>query len=415
MNVGLPVWAPPAFLAIKFIVGYLVFLIFTYHYPNRNDADIFKYYDDSMVLYNYMKQDHSSIIPIMLKSDIPVELGPRMRSWFSGGGFNLFDSSQVMVKLHVLIRLVSFGSYHVHSFFFCFLSYVGCMYLLRSIRTVFGVNSWVLLACFCFPSFLLWSSAPLKESIAVWLIMTSFGSAIYYLGNGNSRQFVFSIMAILSLYVIKPFYVLVFLPCLLLVYINKVGSVRSLALHVSLLLGLIWLSDFMLPDYSPIDMLARKQKDYFDHFEWQSARSMSEIPALVPDFTGLIKLLPYVLVNVFMKPFPWESVNVLYLASSLENLVIIVLLMFAFMGFLKSKDFHVRRAVILMLSFLVLTYLVLGFSCPVIGALMRFKSPVMVFVPLAFVLVSPLFKKSFPLRTADLEVGQDHKRSDNHG
>jgi hypothetical protein len=162
-------------------------------------------------------------------------------------------------------------------------------------------------------------------------------------------------------------------------------------------------------------MLARKQKDYFDHFEWQSARSMSEIPALVPDITGLFKLLPYVLVNVFMKPFPWESVNVLYLASSLENLVIIALLMFAFMGFLKSKDFHVRRAVILMLSFLVLTYLVLGFSCPVIGALMRFKSPVMVFVPLAFVLVSPLFKKSFPLRTADLEVGQDHKRSDNHG
>ncbi|MFM7079720.1 MAG: hypothetical protein ACKOYC_08000 [Bacteroidota bacterium] len=414
-DVGLPVWAPTVFLATKFIVGYAVFLIFTFHYPDRNDADIFKYYDDAMVLFNYMKQDHTSILPIMLKSDIPVELSPRMRSWFSGSGFNLFDSSQAMVKIHVLIRLVSFGSYHVHSFFFCFLSFAGCMYLLRSIRLVFEVNPWFLLACFCFPSFLLWSSAPLKESVAVCLIMISFAGAIWYFVNGSSRHLAFSLLAISSLYVIKPFYVLVFLSCMVIVWINKSGSTRSLLFHVFLVVGLVWLCDLMLPDYSPIDMLARKQKDYFDHFNWQSARSMSEIPALQPDISGLIKLFPNVLVNVFLKPFPWESVNVLYLASSIENLLIVALLSVTILRFHKSKNVAVRRVVLLMLSFFFVTYFVLGFSCPVIGTLMRFKSPALVFVPLAFMLVSPFFKIALPIRTANVKVREDQKRSDQQG
>lgn len=396
VDVGLPVWIPPVYLAIKFAVGYVVFLIFTKHYPERADADIFKYFDDAMVLFNYMQLDGASVIPIMLKSELPVELAPRMKSWFSGGGFNLFDSSQVMVKIHVLIRLVSFGSYHVHSLVFCFLSYLGCMFLLRSVRGLFQVNPWLVLACLCFPSFLLWSSAPLKESVSVWLIMVAVGVFLMYLKHSSPIHWMIAVLVLLPLYMIKPFYVLILLLCMLLVFANRNGTVKVLLFQVVCLVGMLWIADLVWSDYSPIDIMARKQRDYFDHFEWQSARSMSGIPPLEPHLFGLFKLLPYVLMNVFLKPLPWESLNVLYLASSIENLVVVVLFVLTIVAFLKSDDVFMRRTLLLLLLFFFLTYLVLGFSCPVIGSLMRFKSPVLVFVPLAFVLGSGFMKKRFP-------------------
>jgi hypothetical protein len=40
--------------------------------------------------------------------------------------------------------------------------------------------------------------------------------------------------------------------------------------------------------------------------------------------------------------------------------------------------------------------LLLGFSCPVIGSLMRFKSPVLVFVPIAFLMATRLFVQTKP-------------------
>lgn len=397
IDLGLPAWAPPAYLAIKFVVGYVLFLIFTLHYPKRADADIFKYFDDAMVLFDYMRLETSSIIPIMLKSDLPVELAPRMKSWFSGGGFNLFDSSQVMVKLHVVLRLFSFGIYHVHSMFFCFLSFAGCMFFIHVVRKAFRVDSWVVLACFCFPSFLLWSSAPLKESIAVWLILLSTGYFVVYLKNHHRINLLLSLVVLMPLYSIKPFYVLVLLVSLLMVLMNKSGSFKLLFVHIICLVGFLWLADFILSSYSPIEILARKQRDYFDHFEWQSARSMSGIQALEPSMTGLVKLLPDVLTNVFLKPLPWESLNALYLASSLENMVVLGLLALTLVFLKKNADPFTRRVLILMMSFFLMTYLLLGYSCPVIGSLMRFKSPVLVFVPLAFVLTSRLFSKPAPM------------------
>ena len=190
------------------------------------------------------------------------------------------------------------------------------MFFIHVVRKAFKVDSWFVMACFCFPSFLLWSSAPLKESIAVWLILLSTGYFVVYLKNQHRINLLLSIVVLMPLYTIKPFYVLVLLVSLLMVLLNRNGSFRLLFVQIVCLVGLLWLSDILLSSYSPIEILARKQRDYFDHFEWQSARSMSGIPALEPSMTGLFKLFPDVLTNVFLKPFPWESLNALYMASS---------------------------------------------------------------------------------------------------
>jgi hypothetical protein len=388
---GLPKWILPAFLLTKFLIGGVVFYLFTAHYTVRSDADIFKYFDDAVVLSNYMEVEKGSILPIMVYSDVPQEVGIRLKSWFSGGGFNLFDSSRVMVKLHIAMLLFSFGSYHVHSFFFAFLSFLGCVALLKSFRRFSGINMWALLVCLMLPSFQLWSSAPLKESVSVWLMLSSVAHFYEFLHTNSRKKLLLSSIVLLPLYVIKPFYVLLLIPCAICTLILKDASIKKYLLLASVGVVALWMSDLFLGTWSPIDMMARKQHDFLGYFRVQTAESMSSIPVLQPDILGLFKVLPHALLNAFLKPMPWDSFNPLYLASSLENIFLFVLFVMAFMRMRRNRPLADSRFILFLLSYFTLVLLLLGFSCPVIGSLMRFKSPVLVFVPIAFLMVSRLF------------------------
>src|SRR5438552_3003113 len=44
-------WIAGAFI-LKILCGIILEFIYTYYYANRREADIFKYFDDSAVLYN---------------------------------------------------------------------------------------------------------------------------------------------------------------------------------------------------------------------------------------------------------------------------------------------------------------------------------------------------------------------------
>ena len=388
---GLPKWVLPAFLLTKFVIGAVVFYLFTVHYPIRSDADIFKYFDDAVVLSNYMDVERSSIVPIMIHSEVPPEVGPRLKSWYSGGGLNLFDSSRVMVRLHVVLLFFSFGSYHVHSFFFAFLSFLGCIALLKSLKRYSSINMWALLGCMMLPSFQLWSSAPLKESVSVWLLMISVARFYDFLNTDSRRQLCFSLMVLLPLYVIKPFYVLLLVPCIICAVLVKDASAKKYLLIASIGVMLIWFSDLLLGSLSPIDMMARKQADFLGYFRIQTADSMSTIPELQPDILGLFKVLPHALLNAFLKPLPWDSFNPLYLASSLENIFLLVLFVCTLVELRKSRPLSDSRFIMFVLFYFCTVLLLLGFSCPVIGSLMRFKSPVLVFVPIAFLMATQLF------------------------
>ncbi|MFM7902387.1 MAG: hypothetical protein ACKPAD_10425 [Bacteroidota bacterium] len=395
---GLPKWVLPAFLLTKFVIGAVVFFLFTVHYPVRSDADIFKYFDDAVVLSNYMEVEHSSIVPIMVQSEVPPEVGPRLKSWYSGGGFNLFDSSRVMVKLHILMLLFSFGSYHVHSFVFAFLSFLGCIALLKSLRRNSNINMWVLLGCMMMPSFQLWSSAPLKESVSFWLLMVSVARFYDYLHTDSRKQLLYSFLVLIPLYFIKPFYVLLLIPCVVCAVLVKDASLRKYLTMAFVGVMVIWVSDLFLGSLSPIDMMARKQGDFLGYFRVQTAESMSAIPELQPDLLGLFKVLPHALLNAFLKPLPWDSLNPLYLASSLENIFLLALIVLTAIQFRKNRPLPESRFILFVLSYFCVVLLLLGFSCPVIGSLMRFKSPVLVFVPIAFLMATRLFVQTKPAK-----------------
>jgi hypothetical protein len=394
-DLGLPNWVFPAFLAVKFSLGFILFLLYTYYYKERSEADIFKYFDDATILFNYMRIDPSSVGSIMWHSELPLELAPRMKAWYSGGGFNLFDSSQVMIKLHILIRLVSFGSYHVHSMIFAFASFVGCITLLRVLIKNAKLNPWLVLVCLFMPSFQLWSSGPLKESVSVFLILASISSYYKFIIHQKKGFFIWSILPLVPLYFFKPFYALLLPPAMLLSFIFGRYGMKGVFAFILMGFVFIGIADVFLGSLSPIDIMATKQSNYFDHFDFKSAQSMSGIPPLEPNLHGMVRLLPHVLLNAFLLPLPWESLNPLYLASAVENMIVLGALVTTLIFCFKRGINDQTVFVVFLIGYAIMVYLLLGFTCPVIGSLMRFKSCVEVFVPLAALIASaPSFEKS---------------------
>jgi hypothetical protein len=154
----------------------VLYLIYTRYYPDRSTADIFKYFDDGVILWKTAGERPDLFVELMLGiyDDSPETLNAlsETRNWDAQfeSGFN--HSTRTMIRLHALLHLFSFGVIHVHAIIMSFLVLIGSVQLWKWLKTKVpnkDVTLQVLL--FMFPSVLLWTSGALKES----LVFVGFG------------------------------------------------------------------------------------------------------------------------------------------------------------------------------------------------------------------------------------------------
>jgi len=105
------------------------------------------------------------------------------------------------------------------------------------------------------------------------------------------------------------------------------------------------------------------------------------IPILKPYFTSFLKALPTALINVFVRPHMFEINSLLNLPASLENMFILIFLIFAIIRF-KSKNEDTNTILFLFFSVFTL-YIITGLTTPVLGNIVRYKS---VFLPFLIIM-----------------------------
>ena len=99
------------------------------------------------------------------------------------------------------------------------------------------------------------------------------------------------------------------------------------------------------------------------------------IDQLSGNFTSYIKILPQALNHIFIRPYPWEAVNLLYVFSFIEIAFFACVVMLAII-----KPSYRRKAYLndpLMLSMLMVAlvnYVLIGYTVPFMGAFIRYRS-----------------------------------------
>ena len=383
--------------SIKLIIGFGLTWVYTAYYTNRLEADIFKYFDDSEVMYNALYSNPVDFFKMLFGYGNDNEhffnnYYVEMNNWNRVYDFNAYNDSRTIIRVNAAIRLISFGNFHVHTLIFTILSMIGFTAIFKTFKKLFTnkIGAFTI-TVFLIPSVIFWSSGALKESILIF----GMGILIYSMNKllekklGSKHLLIF-ISCIIFLCFIKFYVIIALIPCII-AYITtiKLNIKRPIAVYLPILFlcGILAFNSVSIPPYYDfVETIAHKQKDFIRLAEVTDSGSQFKLTKLEPSFTGIVKVVPEALLNCFIRPLPQSGKSLVYLPSIIENIIILLSIFLAVFSIFKRKvtlTWEAKNMVWFSLVFTILLFTIIGLTTPVSGALVRYKVPALPFLGIA--------------------------------
>lgn len=394
-----------AFL-IHLVAGFVLYTIYTEYYQERYTSDIFKFYDDSLVLYNLFFENTADFFRIFLgynKNENSVLNNHllEMNHWDSSYSNSFMNETRLLIKINAILNIIGFKSYVFNLISFILIGFIGKTLILKSIIKEFELKNLKILfwTIFLMPSILIWTSGILKEP----LIIFSFGIITYSLTFKFKKNLINLFLLILGLLIIfkVKFYVFIcFLPALISFTISKKFNIKS---HYSIITftALIFITIGILSSFNsnidPIRILSKKQHDFIRLADVFEAGSAIKLTPLEPNLVSFFKIIPEGIVNGFLRPFPNNIYRPLHFFPLLENLILYSCFIYLLIriNLLKIKiKFQHKNALWNSLFFIAMLFILSGIGTPVLGALVRYKVPGLIFLIISInLLYENLFNK----------------------
>ena len=378
-----------AFL-LKVFSGVVIFLLYTYYYPVRRDADTFKYFDDSKYLYDALWTKPGDFFKMLFGINCENDYFKsnyysNMYNWYRAYDNGLLNDNRLVIRINAIFRLVSFGNYHVHSLLLNFLAFIGSFSLAR-LFFEYSKSKWkTYLAVFLIPSVVFWSSGILKEAVLLFglgLFVWNFHKLTFDRWEWKRIPILVFLLAILL--VMKLYVFIAFVPSVIAWWISKYSK-RTILVHCSMVMGGIlfgYALAWIIPELNFLNIIVDKQRDFINLSKALNVNSAIEMRYLEPNLWSFIKAAPNALMNAFTRPWPTEIKGILFVPPLLENVFII--------GILISTWFYGRKVgvrewkfVVFCLTFSIILFLIIGLTTPIIGAIVRYKIPAIPFVMIA--------------------------------
>ncbi len=377
---GIPrTWIIAAFL-VKILASFTLYYIYTYHYTDRSSADIFKYFDDSKVIFDSLLRKPLDFISIVtgIGNDQPYfdQYYQKMNNWYGIYPSNIYGDGHLLIRFNALIRIISLGNYHIHALVMCLLSFIGITGIYKFASTKLPRKNKILfILLFFFPSVVFWSSGILKEG----LIFFSLGLILYLIDLMiNTRAGILKCLLLIFSFLIlryTKFYIfLIFIPlCLAYLWSLKASILKSglkyvLILSVTVLLGLF--IGFLFPQYDIIHILVRKQNDFLLLAQNTNAGSIINVDPLQDSISSVVTAILPGFIRVLTLPYPWDLRNIFSIIPAAENIFSLLMLLTVLVWHKKNED---DSFFWLCLFFFCFVYSVIGLMTPVIGAIVRYK------------------------------------------
>lgn len=387
---------------LKLVFGFALWAVYTFYYTDRATADIYKYFDDSKVIYNTLKTNPIDYFKLLFgignKTPAFDHYYSEMNYWARKVDSSIYNDSHTIIRFNALVRLFSFGYYNVHTVVICFLSLIGLTAIYKTFVTnLQDKKRELLFAVFLLPSVLFWGSGVLKEG----LIFFALGLLIYYSNKLFSIKAIVICLGTAFLLAFSKFYVwlAIFPSITLLVWTNKSSSKNIFVKFfvIILFIGTLGLNiDYFTNIQNPLVTLSQKQYEFnllasgqltdANHNPIPVANSIIEINKLEPTFYSFLKNSPQALINTFLRPYVWELKSPLMLLSGLETLLIIFILFFS-LFFVKSLKEIKWEYLLFCLSFVFIQFLIIGETTPILGAIARYKTIALPFLATALLFI----------------------------
>lgn len=185
---------------LKVLSGFALYLIYTYYYTDRSTADIWKYYDDGMVMFSALRDNPFGYLKMLFglaneESEFTAYYD-RMNHWYRPYGTSIANDTHTIIRFNAFLRLFSLGHYNVHGVVVNFLGLVGLTGVLHFLKQMApSKEKWFFAAVFLMPGMMFWASGVLKEPI----LLFGLGLFLYGLMKWMNEGFSFARLAVILL------------------------------------------------------------------------------------------------------------------------------------------------------------------------------------------------------------------------
>jgi len=456
VELGLPRWAFVLAFLVKVASGFFLTFIYSSHYTDRSTADIFKYYDDAKIMHQALSEkpaDYFSMLSGVGNDNLYYDTTyyAKMNHWYKRNDFGNYNDNHTIIRLNALIMPFSFGSFHVHTVFMCFISFLGLFALYKFFLSLFKSKAFLIyLVVFFIPSVVFWGSGVLKEGLLLFSLGTLLLS-FYELFILKRISFKYGLLLFVSLFLLlinKNYLLLVILPSLLAYYIVERFKVKRVFLFfVSfhfMLFVLFYVGIKVGLDKKPIALIVQKQKDFINlskggifllsdeylvrlepeqesatirynadsvklasgttYMSWRlnnfddtlgvitndeqiTFKIISKLPRagsllqekpIAATWSAFILFAPQSIYNALLQPSILKTGSFVERIASIENIALIVFVLLCFV-FGDYKNCNKSFLYFSVFSVLIM-FLIVGYTTPVAGAIVRYKMPSLPFM-----------------------------------
>lgn len=454
-------WVMPIALGIKFAVGLLFVVVYTYHYGvGELTADGSSFMKDSKVLNEVFYESPADYARFMVGLDneeLKTLYLSETEQWDTSSDNWLNDARNVL-RIHSIIHFFSFGHIGIHLLIMGLINLIGLRWLAMAFHRFTKVRiETIFFTLLLMPNVLFWSSGILKEP----LIFFSLGLLMHTLLVSHAwwKRLILIALSVAGLLSIKPYLIVCILPAIGVYQLFMLVKNRSLAIVLTILLGVVSLGSLLTKPMRPIvnklsyqqfdftnigkgGVFARADTciyiiygqdmgyvildkedstvylthevvgDYVQPYDKKNKHRCTIYPNDKPwkmyydgEFSGsyidltmikespqqLLKNIPEALMNVFLRPFPNDPPDSKFkYVSIVDGWGFLILFIGTVFFFRRSISQQESALIAALLTFSIVLALMIGWTTPVLGAIIRYKVPIqLAFALIGFILLHP--------------------------
>ncbi len=375
--------------ATKLVAAFALVGVYKIVYENENTGDINKYHKAGLFLYSAMEEnpaDYFKMVSGICADEPQLEYYyDKADYWYKAWNYGLLNDNRTIIRYNALLNLFTQGNLWLNLIISAFVAFYGSYLLALAMLGFAGGRRWAaVVAAFLVPSVVFWSSGMMKECLVMFSVgLLMFSWTALWRKFGVIKMLVVLVSAWL-LFLAKFYVLLAMLPGLAVFAVpSKFGTKKLLISSVVAFVLVVTLFFFSgnIFGYDLVDTMVKKQHDFINMVNYEADYSGSniEIKELEPTFVGFASALVPAYINTLFRPFVTEANSLVKLVCCVENIVFLLLFLLMCIKF-KQIDNNQFKFILFTLCFMFVLYALIGMTTPNLGALVRYKIPVMPFM-----------------------------------
>lgn len=279
----------------------------------------------------------------------------------------------IQVKLLALFNLVTFSDYYLDMCLLNGLFFFGHYFLYKLIVSRYDHKLVAFSVAFCFAPAVFWLSGIRPDGYLFLFISLSLFSLNRILKTGSRTDYAALLVGVAGTLIFRPPYAALLLPSLIVWALIEKGHRRP-GLAFFGVYGICFLLFFGSSLFSKTGglpgLVVARQQAFFE----LKANTRYPLDTLETEPVSFLRLSPQAINNSIFRPYLWEAKGLLQIMSAMENLVVLILVIFFSMKIARQKLWYSDGLLIAILGFAVLAYLFTGLTVPFPGAIVRYRA-----------------------------------------